>query len=321
MRVILHIGTNKTGTSALQRVLSQNPKPLREAGLIYPEYGQRSPDLPGHHRIPEQLTRAPHHADYVVSHLEEEVANAQAEGAFLSSEVFHISNPHAFVDTLRERDHEVEAICVVRNHIDYFSSWYRETVKSEISTFDFPNFAYLIRNPYMPFLSLWDTVLGSENFHVYKYENHRFFSGRNSHPVFDSIISDQQVSQEMVSENVSLTGNLLFFKRLLNNFINRDTAAVLLPEMYQIAEIEPRFIGDMFIASDLCGVLDTVYAQDTHMINEYFGVDISSHNSYRQGSQVPDFSTLSDDRKLILDICDKNGFLFGDLLRKFTGEM
>ena len=39
MRLILHAGTHKTGTTSIQKVLADNRDWLRERGLIYPDGG------------------------------------------------------------------------------------------------------------------------------------------------------------------------------------------------------------------------------------------------------------------------------------------
>ena len=42
MRVILHIGSNKTGTTALQKTFSKNYDALYGAGILYPVAGRGS---------------------------------------------------------------------------------------------------------------------------------------------------------------------------------------------------------------------------------------------------------------------------------------
>ena len=315
MRVVIHIGTNKTGTSAIQRYLGDNPQTLREHNLIFPITGRREPDLPAHHAMAEELHQFPHRADYVVSALEEEAANEQADGVFLSSEVFHTINPAPFVQTLHEAGHEVQAVAVLRNHIDYFSSWYRETVKSEISTFDFANFAYLINKPYSPFLKHWLQAVGEGNLAVYQYGGSPdYVPGNFTNPIFDEIRAHYY---EFPRENPSITGNLLLFKRVLNNFIIRETSELLIPEMETLASLQPRFEGSMFIAPDLCDMIDKAYASDAQAIQEYFGVYLLSNSNHRPGQLVPDFRFLAQDREFIIE----NSHHFSELLRQYTGPM
>lgn len=314
MRVVIHIGTNKTGTSAIQRYLGDNPQTLREHNLIFPITGRRVPELPAHHAMAEELSLYPHRADYVISALAEEAANEGADGVFLSSEIFHTINPAPLVQTLKEHEHEVEVVVVLRNHIDYFASWYSETMKSEISTFDFANFAYLINKPYSPFLKQWLQAVGEGNLAVYGYENYKFVPGKFTNSVFDAILSHHE---QFEIENLSVTGNLLLFKRVLNNFIIRETAELLIPEMQELAQLEPRFTGSMFIAPDLCDMIDKAYAQDAQAIQEYFEVDLFSHSDHRSGQLLPDYRYLAQDREFII----ANSHHFSELLRQYTGPM
>lgn len=319
MRVVIHIGTNKTGTSALQRHLAGSPESLRNENLIYPLFGRRSPDSPAHHALAEEMQKFPHRAPYSVAALEEEAANENADGVFLFSEVFHTFNPIPFIQTLQESGHEVEAVCVLRNHIDYFSSWYRETVKSEVSCFDFPNFVYLVNKPYMPFLSLWLSAVGEDNLHVYKYEEDKFHSGSNPLPLFDSLTSHSDMNIFKCDENFSLSGNLLFFKRILNNFIDRETTESLIPEMWELSMLKDAFRGDMFVSTEICDLVDRLYAHDTLAIEASFGIDIGSRDSYREGSLVPDLRLLAEDRKFLISESKNRGFLFGGLLQRYIG--
>lgn len=318
MRVVIHIGTNKTGTSALQRYLGNNPHILRGEGLIYPLTGRREPDYPAHHAMAEELHNFPHRAYHIVSQLEEEAANEQADGVFLSSEVFHTINPLPLVQTLQEAGHQVEAVCVLRNHIDYFASWYRETVKAEISTFDFANFAYLINKPYSPFLKHWLNAVGEGNLAVYRFEQRQYSAGAFTNPVFDSILDHHD---KFPQENPSITGNLLLFKRVLNNFIIRETSELLIPEIETLASFEQRFLGNMFIAPDLCDMIDKAYAGDAQAVHEYFEVDLFSRTDHRVGQLVPDFRNLAQDRNFLIQCSLENNFEFGRLLSQYTGHM
>lgn len=318
MRVVIHIGTNKTGTSAIQRYLGNNPHILRGEGLIYPITGRRTPDYPAHHAMAEELHEFPHRADYIVSQLEEEAANEQVDGVFLSSEVFHTINPLPFVQTLQEAGHQVEAVCVLRNHVDYFASWYRETVKSEISTFDFPNFAYLINKPYSPFLKHWLNAVGEGNLAVYRFDQHRYSYGAFTNSAFNMILSRHE---DFPVENPSVTGNLLLFKRILNNFIIRETSELLIPEMEILASFEQRFLGSMFIAPDLCDMIDKAYASDAQAIQEYFEVDLFSLSDHRVGQLIPDFRYLHQDRDFVIQCSIENDLQFGPLVQKYIGRM
>lgn len=55
-RCYIHIGTHKTGTTSIQRLLARNSAALVERGYLYPESGRLDEDHPGHHNIAWQIT-------------------------------------------------------------------------------------------------------------------------------------------------------------------------------------------------------------------------------------------------------------------------
>jgi hypothetical protein len=57
MRLILHAGTHKTGTTSIQKVLADNRDWLRKRGLIYPKGGSVFGGMP-HHRFSHALTNS-----------------------------------------------------------------------------------------------------------------------------------------------------------------------------------------------------------------------------------------------------------------------
>jgi hypothetical protein len=56
-RCYIHIGTHKTGTTSIQRLLARNSATLLERGFLYPESGRMDEAHPGHHNIAWQVTR------------------------------------------------------------------------------------------------------------------------------------------------------------------------------------------------------------------------------------------------------------------------
>lgn len=142
-RCYLHIGTHKTGTSTIQRVLAVQPQRLAEAGFFFPCTGQLEPDS-GQHGLAAQ-TNSPGHAALIDSLIDEITASRQQ--VILSSEEFsHMlwNNPLGFqhlVDRLTDIGQKVVVVLYLRRQTDYLESNYLERLKSRFCL-DFLTYAH-----------------------------------------------------------------------------------------------------------------------------------------------------------------------------------
>jgi hypothetical protein len=140
-RVVLHIGTHKTGSTTIQDTLFHNRDLLRRRGIVYPRIG---PFAPHHHLttawidLPERYRgRRPARENWAT------IVKAWAGDArtvIVSSEEFSRMRPKA-VD-LAELRRIVEPfdrkrmVCVLRNQLGYMQSIYLQVIKD---------------NPFVPF--------------------------------------------------------------------------------------------------------------------------------------------------------------------------
>jgi hypothetical protein len=91
MKLVLHAGTHKTGTTSIQKVLSDNRTWLRDRGLIYPDgegvYSPKAP-LKTHHVFARSFTGIGHAKTYRINNAWPGRANTQA-GRFLNKTSRH----------------------------------------------------------------------------------------------------------------------------------------------------------------------------------------------------------------------------------------
>lgn len=124
MQYIVHIGTNKTGTSSLQRVFYDNRAALSDFGIAYPETGI---ELAAHHNLsralkgvdPGQLNMP---SDWI------ERLHAECAGAdlcLLSSENFHtMQDPSRMLAVCPAG--QTRIIVYIREHAAHLVSWYQQ---------------------------------------------------------------------------------------------------------------------------------------------------------------------------------------------------
>ncbi|KAA1418524.1 hypothetical protein F0U44_08420 [Nocardioides humilatus] len=146
--VVLHIGSGKTGTSTIQRVLRRNPEQLLATGHLYP----RTPGLPRHTRLglyvrPDEEVVT--HGDWLTGgyddptafrkefrrRLDREIATTTATGLVLSDEgLFAASDPaiartRRLMDRLGGPDGTVRLVVYLRRQDDHLVSRYQQVVK------------------------------------------------------------------------------------------------------------------------------------------------------------------------------------------------
>lgn len=133
---VVHVGTHKTGTTALQVFLAVNRPLLETAGIHYPRAGRH--DLgdgmmtPGHHQIAMDYLAGESSASLGAALAE--IATVDASAVVLSSEEFQMLLPRAgaleaIAGGLRESGYVPVAIVYLRPQPYYAESVYAEMIK------------------------------------------------------------------------------------------------------------------------------------------------------------------------------------------------
>jgi len=135
MRLIIHIGLHKTGTTSFQNFLHFNRDSLLEAGVLYPEMGEHE----SHWVIPNQIVR--NNWDYVEDYMKTSLSNAKKaniETVFISSEDFELFLFEGYLASQFENlvldlgYSKIYWVSVLRNQWDYFNSIYSEMSKNKV---------------------------------------------------------------------------------------------------------------------------------------------------------------------------------------------
>lgn len=123
----------------------------------------------------------------------------------------------------------------------------------------------------------------------------------------DTLEQDGQIGNSLIlpSEvsNLSISGNLLFFKRVLNNYMSYEEAsnAPIPDEFGAFAAVKDNFQGRFKVsASDVTLVRDTFH--DDLAALESRGLRFGPMPEEVDGHSVPDYTTLRDDVRLIKQI-------------------
>lgn len=128
----IHIGMNKTGTTALQKALFHNRVALEKAGLLYPKtgLGSRSAGRGLHYRLSEAFRNGHPKAPAMIQSLLAEIDASTAPQAIVSSEFFvELRQLGALATSLKNRD--IRILVYLRRHDHWVSSLFSQGVKSQ----------------------------------------------------------------------------------------------------------------------------------------------------------------------------------------------
>lgn len=174
-RLILHIGSHKTGTSSLQRFLHDSQAELRRSSILYPDALRPPKESYGHHELPRLADlRADLRGDQfekMLVELDEEFARSSCETLLLSSEtLFPVKHKDQIANALHADT--VEIYVSLRPQYDIASAMYythlrgRQLPKSPQEYL--PELARYF--DYAAILTEWRTCYPSALFYVRRFE-------------------------------------------------------------------------------------------------------------------------------------------------------
>lgn len=200
MKLILHIGTAKTGSTSIQKGLFKLRKSLREQRCLYPGKGN------SHHAVAalvrpfnklRRYTQSKHRDNpqkvfQKAEALRDEIRNSEADYVLLSSEFlckFSSDEVAALVEALGFSPAEVYAICYVRQPSRFFLSAIQQKLKASVTI---PN-PFEQKYDFQGMLQSWGDVIGSDHVIVRAFDREQLHRG--------DVVSDLL---HVLSENFSI---------------------------------------------------------------------------------------------------------------------
>lgn len=312
--IYLHIGLNKTGTSSLQDFLRMNAQALGDEGVCYPQAGR---DAAAHHPLSKWL-KSPKGIELgaaapMVAGLLDEIRGA--DKVVISSEDFHTHGPKSIEHLARLlAGHEVHVVLYVREHVAYLASWYQQNVQATHLSCAFDSFCYLTRKPLAKIADQWARAFGRDRVVVGLYDRAQLVQG--------DVVQDfaariglggdlRRFKRKPYESNPSVAGNLLFIKRLVNNFHSKPVAAGFVDEVTALSRLKPEFQGAMQVDAEVVAYVAGMYKGDRQELLQRYGVKIEAPSGALPGRPTPDFATLQQDWTLVMDAARERGFALG----------
>ena len=190
-KLILHIGSGKTGTSAIQTGLARHKDLLLEHGIYYPcstGLEKQSVEKALHGKItsgngiylnlflnPSNRSVNFQESEFY-SYFEEVVQKAQGNTILFSDERIHNANPErllALDNYFRNFFDYIEIIYYVRHITDHAMSLYMQKVKRHGYYKDFSTFIKKAITPFKKNLEKFEEVFGKSNISIYLYDEQK----------------------------------------------------------------------------------------------------------------------------------------------------
>lgn len=181
--LILHVGTDKTGTSALQLLFSANPGPFQRAGVYYPETGRAKHHQ--HHLLFAPICSFSDRAGFendvpwaeALTSLAAELDPRPEPRILLSSELLTQGVDFAALAQLRDMFADLRVVLYLRRQDHYVTSRYEQSVKTLGACEPFAADSESVPD-YWELAQAWEAFAGSpERLIVRPYEKEQFHGG------------------------------------------------------------------------------------------------------------------------------------------------
>ncbi len=301
-KIVLHIGANKTGTSSIQRMLLENRPVLQKAGWDYPDYHLHHM---AHHRMAYSIAG---HTDRGLApgwrgELRKLIERSPHKLIFSSELFFRTGDPAAVAEYFPPE--QTQVVLYLREHLAYMMSWYAQAIQERNLTASFDDYLRLFPQAFSSYLKRWENIYGRENITARVFDRPRL-KGQDSRSDFVQFLDGvdfDDLTLPTDDSNLSISGNLLFFKKVLNNYISLEESrtGLIIDEIGAFAGVKDTFRGKFHVPAEEANVARNLFSKDLVELGTR-GLVFPEMASSVDGHRYPDFDTLRSDFKLIKDI-------------------
>tara|TARA_R110000851_G_scaffold302714_2_gene460044 strand:- start:23416 stop:24276 length:861 start_codon:yes stop_codon:yes gene_type:complete len=173
MKIIIHAGRHKTGTTYLQQFLGMNASLLlKDFGILYPESG-RNKYFNYHHEFFQGLVTGGNEEKAIINELKQEIEETNPEIVLFSSEYLSRSSiQNKELNTIKEclPETDIEIIFYLRRQDNFLCSRYAEQVKRGLLAYPDTIWDINAELDYFKFLERYAYVFGNSNLNVRSYD-------------------------------------------------------------------------------------------------------------------------------------------------------
>lgn len=227
MRLILHVGMHKTGTSALQALLRARTEELGRQGILYPTFGQHHDGA--HHHLWRDLVDEEASRGFAASIMAEALASPRPiETVLLSSELLEKigmdSRRSRYVPSFLAHFDSVLVVYFMRNQSEVIQSIFKQWVKDDAVRLGDGPASFLTTHGQQLFYSKYAEWWASVDDHIELRAGLYDGDWSNLWACFQKITGvDLDGSIDKQIYNPSMDGERLKLKHYLNRHVPRDS--------------------------------------------------------------------------------------------------
>lgn len=304
MKLIIHIGWHKTGTTAVQNSCVMNSETLESQKVIFPETGL----LHGaHHRIPWSLQHEKRnpwalssgHSHEDASLVESMLAECRARGAttaIISSEEFcHLSEEEIRILSTFLAAEDLTVVAYLRSQDELLDSLYRMSVRWSEQRLceDFDEYLeHVLKASFVDYyntISLWSQAFGTERVVLRKYDRSTMMNGDITVDFMDTIGVDVGAAwwRDSNDANASLGAYVTEYLRYTNSLpVSLDVHEQLI-ECLREVEMDLKLERFTYIDHSRLERIRDAVEDGNRSLRCQFGIDISVPSS-KPRELVPD---------------------------------
>lgn len=305
-RLFLHVGLNKTGTSSIQNFLGKNREKLSENGVLYPKLFLQDG---AHHKISDPRNFS------LIDRLHDEAADAHT--VILSSEALYQDvNLPRIVGALK--DFDIKGVIYLRPHIPLLTSWYQQNVQAGNCTAQLSNYLYYQKFSYTDMLRRLERLFGFNNLLIKIYDRDLLLNGDSVEDFMATcgLELKDDYSMNLWENNPSVSGNLLYMKKLLNLFKPAEAGDKYTSELTELSKLSKRFVGKLGVSKGTVQSLEGFFRMDRLRLAREFEINLPASLPEYSGSSMFEPAKWKEDLEIIKAACDeKNLHVYYDFVQ------
>ena len=330
MEYILHIGMTKTGSTSLQRALSDNRETLRQHGVIYPMTAIGHDRFKYKHAGLRKALLCNKYPNFVgmltdwAERLRSETAGADI-CVFSDEELSQLLGRDSDLEAIttlipRER---TQVVMYIREPVAHTVSIYQQRMKSRIWTKSLRDFVGSCRLPILRSAERWSSVFGRGNMIIRQYgrdcgrwdivSDFADVIGLKPEDAFPGLEDHEQ------KLNPGMAGNLLFVKRMLNHFITFKENRTIRGEIEKLKWLDESFRGKIPVDQETVNMISNRFREEFEGIDRLYGLSIVPRDKPVDATPCPDLGKLAHDFALIRAWAHESKGKMAPLLERAAG--